>query len=174
MAIFIEFQGLSGSGKTALAGKAVQYLKAHGLNVICRGCGNTLLYEYFRKRPPEYGGIKWFILKRFFKGAPHFLSKHLAYMFYNFSLMNLVCRFEARNPQLTEMMHRGIESNYHSEQGKQWALKLISRNFRSLRPFQALSCMIFTCVTGKKQYPGIALYTQVRIILRCRYSKAIN
>ena len=129
MAIVIEFVGLSGSGKSALARKAVQYLKAHGLNVFCRGRGNTLLYEYFRKRPPEYGGIKWFVLKRFFQGAPHFLAKYMAYTFYLFSMMNLVCRFETRNPQLTGVMHGGIESNYHSEQGKQWALTMVYKIF---------------------------------------------
>ena len=127
MAIIIEFIGLSGSGKSALACKAVQHLKANGLDVICRG--NALLYRYFRKKPPEYSGIKWFILKLLFRCVPHFLGKHLVDTFYFFSLVNLVCRFEARNPELAVMVHKDIASNYHSDRGRQWALTMVYREF---------------------------------------------
>lgn len=127
MAIVIEFIGLSGSGKSALARKAVQHLKASGLDVICRG--NELLYKYFREKPPEYSGIKWFILKLVFQCVPHYLGKHLVDTFYFFSLVNLVGRFEARNPELAVMVHKDISSNYHSEGGKQWALTMVYREF---------------------------------------------
>jgi hypothetical protein len=127
MAIIIEFDGLSGSGKTTLSRKVVQYLKDRGFSVISRD--NTLLYEYLRKNPPEYGGMKWFILKKLLLNTPHFFGKHFVDTFYLLSLMNLVCRFEARNPKLAGMVLNGIEGSCYSEQEKTVALKMAYETF---------------------------------------------
>jgi thymidylate kinase len=125
--IIIEFDGISGSGKTTLSCKVVQYLKDRGFSVISRD--NTLLYEYLRKNPPDYRGMKWFILKKMFLNTPHFLGKHFVDTFYLLSLMNLVCRFEVRNPKLALMVLNGIEGSSYSEQEKTVALKMAYETF---------------------------------------------
>lgn len=127
MAILIEFAGLSGSGKTVLSRKIVQYLKKRGLTVISRD--TTLIYNYFRKKPPAYKGIKWLMLKCLFLNTPYLLGKSFVNIFYNYSLMDLVCRFEVRHPDLTAMVHDGLEHNYYAEQGKISALKMVYEAF---------------------------------------------
>jgi thymidylate kinase len=127
MAVIIEFIGLSGSGKTTLSRKVIQYLKDRGLNAV--GRDRTLLYEYFRKNPPAYGGIHWKILKWLFLGMPFFSGKHLVDTFYLSSLVDLVCRFGARNPVLTEMVFSDIAHIISSEEAKASTLKMAFEAF---------------------------------------------